>query len=97
MASQYKLSDEDKELLREYGTDNWPPILNKHEIELYFKRQWVTIMDTYGKRPDWPVSKVAGIWQVQFMDLQGFTSAYFMGRLYEGLKNVQYGGQYTDD
>ena len=97
MASQYKLSDEDKQLLSEYGRDNWPPILNKHEVELYFRMQWQTIVNVYGKRPDWPAFKVAERWWVPFSDLQGFISAYASGRLYEGLKDVQYGGEYTDD
>lgn len=91
MAGIFKLTDDDKQKLKDYGSDNWPPILSSHDVELYFRMQWLTIAKTYGSRPDWPAFKAGDRWQVPYADLKGFISAYASGRMYEGLSDVVYG------
>lgn len=86
----YVLTEDQLAKLENYNKYGWPPILNKDDIEIYFRRQWPTIEKTYLSRPDVPIKKVAGLWGAPFDDLRGFVSAYYTGQIYKGLKIAEF-------
>ncbi|MGG7601514.1 hypothetical protein [Weissella cibaria] len=91
MATNFQMTEDQQAIKAAFDKNGWPRMLNREYIELYMQRQWGTIQNEYGDRPDWPVRKVAGIWSVPFEVWEGFLSAYYTGQIYKGMKNVQYG------
>ena len=97
MATKFQMTEDQQARKAEYQRNGWPQIMTREDIELYMQRQWLTIQKFYGSRPDWPVRKVGEVWSVPLDDWRGFLSAFYTGRVYEGLADVQYGGKYTDE
>ncbi|MHC8519179.1 hypothetical protein [Weissella confusa] len=97
MATKFQMTEDQQARKTEYDRNGWPQIMTREDIELYMQRQWLTIQKFYGSRPDWPVRKVGEVWSVPLDDWRGFLSAFYTGRVYEGLADVQYGDKYTDD
>lgn len=91
MATKFQMTDDQLKRKSEYDRNGWPQIMTREDIELYMQRQWLTIQKFYGNRPDWPVRKVGEVWSVPLADWRGFLSAFYTGRIYEGLKDVAYG------